>query len=169
MANKSSPSDRLNEYISRKPPTVALLTLYRNMGFGAGALCLVLLLGIGQMKSESTAALTVSAFSASFALPLWVLLGITYEFYKVLGERSYEHLGTSFFRTFVLLIAMFGGLGLAGATGGIIYHLEPGAIWSFGASLLIASFGQVWFHSRLARWWFAPEGPGSSHSGPSAP
>jgi hypothetical protein len=118
VAMKSSLT-KFNEYMSQRTPSKEMIVLYRNMGFGGGAICLVLLLGIAQIKSGPNPALTISVLSASFSLPLWLLFGV-------------------------------------------IYFIEPFAIWPFSVAVLIAVFAQLAFHRKLATWWYQPDGPGSS-------
>ena len=171
MSRKPSTLKQLNEHIKRQHPTVEFVTLYRNMGFAAAAICLVVLLGIAQIKTTTTLtiALKISVFSASVALPLWLLLGIIYEYYIALGERSYVHLQTLFARSFLILVVLVGSAGLIGATCGVIYFLDPAAMWLFVLLVSAVAFCQVWFHTKLADWWYGPDGPGSTKGSPPGP
>ena len=54
---------KFNEYMSQRHPSTQMVVLYRNMGFGGGAICLILLLGIAQIKSGPNPALTISVLS----------------------------------------------------------------------------------------------------------
>lgn len=163
MATPTS-SDRLNERI-RRYASIERLMLMRNLGYGGAATCLVVLVGLAQVGAKELP-LKVSVLSASIALPMWLLVGGIYEFYIFLGKRSYPHLRSPFAARFVLAVATIAGVGSVGATGGVIYFLMPIAAWAFAAAgvaaIILGGVHQVF----LARWWFAPSGPGGKEEEP---
>ncbi len=130
----------------------------RNLGYGGAAACLVVLVGLAQVGAKDPA-LRISVFSASVALPIWLLLGGIYEFYIFLGKQSYPHLRTKFSVNLIGLITLMAGLGSVGATGGVIWFLIPEAAWVFGAVALVATLVGAMFNLVLARWWYGADGP----------
>jgi hypothetical protein len=156
MPNQKSKSDRLSERIRRYPSHDRLL-LMRNLGYGGAAACLVILLGLTQIGTKFIA-LKISVFSASIALPFWLLIGTIYEYYIFLGKLSYLHLRTKFLIGLVGFSFVVASLGIAIATGGVIWFLLPEAAYAFSASGLIAfALGGI-FQAHLARWWFREAG-----------
>lgn len=103
----------------------------------------------------------VSVYSASIALPIWLLIGAIYEYYIFLGKQGYPHLRTKPFTGLVGLSFLIAGLGMVGATGGIIWFLLPDAAYAFGVSALIAFVLGATFQVQLAHWWFRDGGPGA--------
>lgn len=159
MPTQPSKSDRLSERIRRYASHDRLI-LMRNLGYGGSAACLVILVGLTQVGAKDPA-LRVSVYSASIALPVWLLIGAIYEYYIFLGKQSYPHLRTKFFAALVGLSFSVAGLGMVGATGGIIWFLVPEAAYAFGVSALVAFLLGSIFQVQLARWWFCEGGPGS--------
>lgn len=132
----------------------------RNLGYSGSAVCLVILVGLTQIGAKDIA-LKISVYSASIALPIWLLIGAIYEYYIFLGKQSYPHLRTKFFSGLVGIAFTVAGLGMVGATGGIIWFLIPEAAYAFAASSLVAFFLGAFFQVHLARWWFREGGPGT--------
>lgn len=157
MPQPPSKTDRLNERM-RRYASVERLMLMRNCGYGGAAACLIVLVGLTQVGAKDMA-LRVSVFSASLALPMWLLLGGIYELYIFLGKQSYPHLRTKFSANFIGLIALTAGFGSVGAAGGVIWFLIPEAAWVFGAAVLVAVILAAIFNVFLARWWFGADGP----------
>lgn len=161
MLRKQPSFIQLQEHLLQQNAREPLVSLYRNMGFGSAALCLVLLVGIAQIEATSIA-LNISVFGAALALPLWILFGVIYEYYLVLGKRSYGHLNSILTRVLVLSSGVCGCVGLSVSTMGVIYYLSEDAFWVFlwvGCAGLL-SF--LVFHIHIAYWWYAPDGPGST-------
>lgn len=150
MPAQPSKSDRLNERMRRYASHERLL-LMRNLGYGASAACLVILVGLTQVGAKDIA-LMVSVYSASIALPVWLLIGAIYEHYLFLGKQSYPHLRTKFYYGLVGLAYTVAGLGIVVATGGIIWFLLPEAAYAFIASSLVAFMLGGIFQVHLARW-----------------
>ena len=146
---------RMWRYASNEP-----LVLMRNLGYGGAAACLLILVGLVKVGAKDLP-LQVTVVSSSIGLPLWLVLGVTYESYIFLGKQSYSHLRTPFATNFFFGVALIAGLALFVATGGVIYHLMPNAAWAFGVTSL-ACLGLVRvFYALLSRWWFSADGPGS--------
>lgn len=139
------------------------LLLLRNLGYGGAAVCLVVLVGLIQIGAKDIA-LKVSVYSASVALPFWLLIGAIYEYYIFLGKQSYPHLRTKFVSSLVNFCFLIAGFGMIGATSGIVWFLLPEAAYAFGVSTLIAFSLGVIFQAQLARWWFLDGGPDTKDS-----
>lgn len=130
----------------------------RNLGYGGAAACLVILFGLTQVSMKELC-IKVSLISVSIALPLWLLLGIIYEYYIFLGKESYPHLRTKLTRRFVLTTASIAGVGIVLGIGGVIYFLMPEAAYIFvGVGFIAVVLGWV-FQTLLMRWWFSNDGP----------
>lgn len=138
------------------------LLVSRNFCFGAAATCLIILLALIPTGARPLA-LQISVISASFALPLWILMGGVFELYFYLGKRSYPHLRSiqMRFRLFSLGYAL-AGVGLFTAAGGVIWYLEPEASYAFAASVVIAVLVAAGFQVSLTIWW--PGDGGSADS-----
>src|SRR5687768_11883696 len=121
MTRQPSKVHRLREELNRPRPTVMAITRGRNTGFGSAAFCSVLLVGLAQIEVRNNIPLQISVFSASFALPFWLLLGVFYEHYLSLGEQSYEHFRKPLAHNLRLAVGTVAGVGLVSATGGVIY------------------------------------------------
>jgi len=158
MPTKLSRNYRLHELMHRKAGVDSLL-LMRNVGYGGSAACLVILLALIQAGPRQQG-LSVSILSTSIALPFWLLIGIVYEYYIFLGERSYPHLRTRLFVGVVGFSIAIAGLGMIGAVSGIIWFLLPGAAYAFGASSLVALLLIGCFQHHITDWWFRDGGPG---------
>lgn len=162
MSAENSKSDRFANRL-RQNLSLERLMLMRNLGYGGAAACLVILLGLTQPDRKALC-LKISVISVSFALPLWLLLGIIYEYYIFLGKESYSHLHTKLSRVFVLTTASIAGLGIVLGTGGVIYFLMPVATYVFaGVGFIAVIFGWV-FQTYLMRWWFSNDGPEPNRS-----
>lgn len=162
MTIQPSKSDRLVERMKRYVSHDRLL-ITRNLSYGAAAACLVILVGLAQISIHTTA-LEISVYSASIALPIWLLIGGVYEYYIFLGKQSYPHMRTKLFTRFVGVNFSVAGLGTLGATGGIVWQELPKAIYAFGASALIALILIMAFQNHMAHWWFRDGGPGAKES-----
>lgn len=160
MSTQPSKSDLLGARVRRYPSHDRLL-LIRNLSYGAAAACLAVLAGLTQVGAKSIA-LQVSVYSASIALPIWLLIGAVYEYYIFLGKQSYPHLRTRFFMILVALTSAIASLGMVGMIVGIIWFLIPEAAYAFGLSALVAFVLGSAFQVHLARWWFRAGGPGMS-------
>ncbi len=165
MTRHFSKMNRLNEARRGTPISTPGLMAMRNKYFGFAALCLGLLLGIAQMADKADAALQVSIYSASIALPLWVVAGMICELYILLGEASYSHLRTHE-QFLIVRTTMIATSGLIIAAGGIIYFLNEDAFGWFVTTILVAFTLWTGFYYHLAAWWYSPTGPGSSEESP---
>lgn len=158
---KPSKFDRLQFEIIRRQISPPFLALYRNASFGAAALCLGFLLGIAQVEAKSIA-LEISVFCAAAALPLWFLSGLIFECYLVLGEQSHEHLRSLFARGIVGAVWFLAITPVGTAVGGVIYFLNPEALWLFAGSVVVALLIYLGFSLHIASWWYGSNGPGST-------
>lgn len=64
------------------------------------------------------------------------------------------------------MLTLFAGIGFVFATGGVIYFLN---LWAFGLFVGITICGTIYwsvYQHFLARWWYAPTGPGSDEEIP---
>jgi hypothetical protein len=135
----------------------------RNFGFAGAATCLVILVGLAQVGAKELP-LKISVLSASVALPMWLLLGSTYEAYIFLGKQSYPHYRSPFVLRFVLAVFGISGFCTVVATSSVIWFLMPVASCAFMMVGVIAVCLFYKFYSLLAEWWFAPNGPGSENN-----
>jgi len=143
--------DVLTERI-RRYPSAERLTLLRNVGYGGAALCLAVLVGLTQVGAKD-AALRLSVYSASIALPLWLLIGGLYEYCIFLGKQSYPHLRTTFMTRLVTGLYLAASSAMFAITAGIVWFLSSAAAYMLAASAFIAIIALAVFHAHLARWW----------------
>jgi len=151
--------DRLAKRMERYASAERLI-LMRNLGYGGAAACLVILAQLAQVGAEEIS-LKVTVVATSISLPLWFLLGASYECYIFLGKQSYTHLRTEFAQNFLGFVMMTAGLALIAAIGGLIWYLMPEAVFAFGITILFSIILAIVFYNIIARWWFGSEGPGS--------
>lgn len=67
----------------------------------------------------------LSVYSASIALPAWLLIGGVYEYYIFLGTQSYPHLCSKFHAGSVGSCSFIASLGMFSEMGGVIWFLLP--------------------------------------------
>jgi hypothetical protein len=158
MPTNLSKNYRLHALMHRRTGVDSLL-LMRNVGYGGSAACLVILLALIPAGPRE-AGLMVSLLSTSISLPFWLLIGIVYEYYIFLGERSYPHLRTGLFVGVVGFSMAMAGLGMIAAVSGILWFLLPEAAYAFGASCLLALLLIGCFQHHITAWWFRDGGPG---------
>ena len=137
------------------------LLLLRNLGYGGAAASLVILVQLVQVGAKDFS-LQLTVLALSVALPLWLSLGATYEFYIFLGKQSYPHLRTKFAKSFFGLIMFVAGIALVVAIGGIFWYLLPDAVWVYAVTSVLCVALVAVFNVLLARWWFGVGGPGST-------
>ena len=159
MVRKPSNVTRLHEQLDKRIVTSVAITQIRNSSFGSAAFCLVILLGLAQIEARNEIGLQLSMCSVALALPLWLLLGIIYEHYLALGERSYPHIDTPAIRNLTRWVGVFAGTGFVFAAGGLIYFLNLWAFWLFLATTVLGVLCWILFQRHLARWLYAPDGP----------
>lgn len=152
-----SKTDRLTKRM-RRYTSVERLLLMRNLCYGGSAACLVILLGLTQ-TSANNCSLQVSVIAAAISMPLWLVLGGTYEFYIFLGKPSYAHRRTRFTKNFIGGVGTLAGTSLYISVVAIINFLMPIAMWVFISSTLLSFFLYYLFHALLARWWYSSNGP----------
>jgi hypothetical protein len=153
MNNSPSEIELHNNQLSERD-TAQILTLYRNMGFGAAATCLIILLSIAQIR-ETHIALKISTFSAIIGIPPWLLLSLIYDHHLVIGKQIYGHIETPFMGILIRILILFGGLGLVFAVVGITYFLDPIATLVLLVIGLVEILGWFLFLQHLGRWYVA--------------
>jgi hypothetical protein len=157
---KATNFDRLVEQTERYL-SLEKLQLYRNMYFGAGAACFVL---VSQLAT--TGSLTVwlkwSLLSAAVSMPIWLGLGSLFEYYIMLGPKSYAHKRTGFANALLSSLMLLGGLSLVASISLLLYHSLPIAAYSFLATIAAILIASALFHGHLASWYF---GKGSNNDG----
>ncbi len=121
--------NRLNRLSSRYP-SQSKLQMYRNLCFSAAGVCLVVILVVFQ-SGEDTLPLTISIYSASISIPLWLAYGSLYEFYILIGPRSYSHFRNRFNGNWDAVPVLVAGTGLIATVGGVLYQIRPLALYLF--------------------------------------
>lgn len=81
-----SKTDRLATRM-RRYASAEQLILMRNLGYGGAAACLVILVQLAQVGTGEIP-LKVTVVATSVSLPLWLMLGATYELYIFLGKKA---------------------------------------------------------------------------------
>lgn len=152
LKKKTSNVDRLFE-VSERYPSQEKFILYRNLYLGASAACLVL---IAQLLDTgvSSFALKLSLSCASGAMPVWLLLAAIFEYYVILGPKSYAHKRIMVKNGLIGLLLLLGGLALGTAVGGVLYHLHKFSLYVFIAAVSVAFVISLLFHWHLAEWYF---------------
>lgn len=140
--------DKLTRLINRYP-SQAKLQMYRNLCFGGAGTATLILLVIFQSGRESTA-LTIAEVGAASAIPLWLGVGGLYEYYILIGPRSYVHYRQKFVELFGPIFFLFGGLGLLAAIGGVLYELQQVALYAFLGGIGLSIIVAVALHHSLA-------------------
>lgn len=97
--------------------------------------------------------LEIAATAAGLAIPPWIALGTLYEFYIILGAKSYPHLRGTFSKKLISLIAIVGGFSMLVMVGAVLYFLALNALVYFAISVLLSLMALVIFQSHLAKWW----------------
>lgn len=133
-------------------PSAERLTLYRNLGFGASAICFAILLAATQV-AEKTPALYVSLYAACLGVPAWFVYGGLYDYYILLGKRSYAHFQSSSTQKLFTSVLYFAGTCLLVAVTALCQFLLPYGAVVFICVVTLASLVGAWFHYRLAYWW----------------
>ena len=145
--------DRLLEQVERYP-SLEKLQLYRNMYFGAGATCLVLIVQLAS-TGVSTLWLKWSLLTGAISMPLWLGLGGLFEYYIMLGPKSYPHKRSGFANRLIGSLMLFAGLSLVASIALFLYHAIPFAAYSFLAAIVMVFVISVVFHWHLASWYFS--------------
>ena len=149
MTSSGSKLDRLNRLTNRYP-SQAKLQMYRNLCFGAAGTSLLILLVIFQAAKESTA-MDVAEIGAAIALPFWFSLGGLFEYYILIGPRSYSHYRKAFMEIYAPLVYLIGGVGLLSAVGGVLYQLQAVALYAFLTSVSVCLGISLVHHAGLAK------------------
>lgn len=162
MANKKSSLDRLTGEFLRNLSESKFL-LYRNFSFGSAAACLVVLSQIIQVGANEQS-LEISVIAAAIGMPLWVAIGIIYEFYISLGKRSYPHFRSELVQKLLAVVIFLAGVALLTSIGGVIWYLSKYGVIAFVASMVISCFVAFGFMFAVARWWYGSSGPGGKEN-----
>lgn len=134
--------------------SVEKFQLYRNMCFGAAAACLAIFLQMLDIKSPDIWQLR-SLWACAFSMPLWFGAGGMYEFYIMLGPKSYAHYRSKFTtRVFAILIVVAGAC-LVASIICLLYAYLPLAAYLFVASICVSLAVSLVFIRHLANWFFA--------------
>jgi hypothetical protein len=159
MKPSSSKFERLNRLTDRYP-SQAKFQMYRNLCFGAAGSSLLILLVIFQTGIESTA-LCVSQIGGAAALPTWFGLAGVFEYYILIGPRSYPYYRRVVAETYLPALFLLGGAGLLAAIGGILYQLQKVALYAFLVSVGTTIFVTLIHHAGLANALFSSSSPES--------
>lgn len=149
--NKSS-SDQLTAQLERYP-SLPKLQLMRNMSYGAGAACLVMITQLIEVGVSSDW-LQWSLIASSIALTMWLCTGTILEYYILVGPKSYAHLRTQTGKSFLGGSSILSGLALIASIAMFLFHLLPIAAYIFGAAIFFAFAVSIAFHNALAVWYF---------------
>ena len=135
------------------------LALYRNLGFGAAAVCLAILLAATQV-ADKTSSIHLSMYAAIVGMPAWYVYGGLFDYYMLLGKRSYVHFhsdGTQRLLTSVFTVA---ATSLFVAVAALCQFLLPHGAAVFVGSSIVAAIVSFKFHMQFAHWWRnAPSSP----------
>jgi hypothetical protein len=133
--------------------SIPALERNRTYSLGIAAVALAMLLQILQL-SDLDLALRITVVSCAAALPMSVFMVFALEYYLLLGPRSYPHY-ILFARARVISVVLaIQGVGIGIAAGGVLYHVQPLAMWVFAASSIGALLLIMGVHYNLAEWWF---------------
>ena len=133
-------------------PSAERLALYRNLGLGAAAVCFAILLAATQV-AEKTPAIYVSLYASILGIPAWFVYGGVYDYYILLGKRSYAHFrsdGTQRLLTSVIFVA---GSSLLVSIAALCQYLLPFGAAVFLGGAVVATFVGFRFHYQFAHWW----------------
>lgn len=160
MSKEPSFTQRLS---SASKPSTEVTILNRNLSYGSAAACLVILIGVLQVRAqEREIPLQISVFSASVGMPLWLLIGMLHEIHILLGVRSHDYTNLNATRNFIGFLYLVSGLSVTLSAGGVIWFLLPDAAFVFAAACVACLFIGCIYYELMARWWFGPRGPGAS-------
>jgi len=99
------------------------LQMYRNLSYGAAGFLLIIIIMLVQVWEDSLA-LNVVLYSASIGLPIWFTSGTMYEFYILLGERSFAHYKSDGVQSVISLLFMIGGISIFISVSAILFYLN---------------------------------------------
>jgi hypothetical protein len=137
-------------------PSESRFLLMRNLAYGSAAVCLVTLLQIIQIGAKDPA-LEISVYGTAVGMPLWVAVGSCYEYYILLGQKSYLHFHVA--ANYLSGISIIAGISLLTAIGGAIYYIVPDAIYAFATVGVLALVITLAFANHIAHWWYGALGP----------
>jgi hypothetical protein len=152
-------TDRLNRRVNQHPSESRILVT-RNLSYGAAAAALIVMIEIIQIGAKDPA-LELAVQAACLSMPIWIAVGVIYEFFIFLGKASYPFLRKEAFQRSMGFFLLVAGVSLLIEIGSVAYYLSERSLWLFIGSIVgsLALVLAVW--EVLARWWYGPQGPGS--------
>jgi len=144
-SDKQSSNKNTLEY-----PSESRIGLYRNLSYGGAGSCLIMILALLQVWTDSTS-LTVALYAACAAIPGFFALGGIYEAYIFAGKKSYGHFKGNFSQELTTIMFFLSGLSLLTSLVSIIFYLSEVAAFVFGGSLVISLVVAFIFNHHLER------------------
>ena len=154
-SNNKTNNAKLTELINRYPSEFKF-HMYRNFSFGAGGMQLLILMLLAQIGSESKA-LTICLYSSVLGMPMWVALGWVFEYYILVGKKSYPHYKSTSGQAIFGIAYLIAGLSMLVSICSIMYQLDSTALWLFGVGVFVALTISINFHKSLANALFDKE------------
>ena len=140
--------ERLQD-LALRYPSESKFHMYRNVSYGAAGILLLLIVLLAQI-SEGAKSLTICLYSSALGLPIWVCQGALYEYYILLGKRSYSHYRSSLGRAILGITFSLAGMSTLVSICSLLYYLDKTSLWIFFASLFTTVIVFYVFHCSLA-------------------
>lgn len=152
MSTANTDFARLTRLMNRYP-SQSKLQMYRNLCFGAAGTSLLIVL-VNFQTGEESLALSISQFGAATSLPIWTSLAGLFEYYVLIGPRSYPYYRKIVVKTYAPALFALGGVSVLASIGGILYQLQDFVLYAFIVSIVVSVVVAFQHHVGLAQAFF---------------
>jgi hypothetical protein len=128
------------------------LTLFRNMSYGGGGVCIVIV-GFILQSANATAALTIATYCAAVAMPFWIGAGAVLEAYLSIGKKAYPHYRSEAGQSILGGFMLFAMLPTYGSIALLLLHLSElsAVVFVISTVCAIAAYSFAMWHLGRSR------------------
>lgn len=138
--------------LSSRYPSESKFQMYRNLSLGGSASCVLMVLTIFETQLRSDA-VDIAIGAATIGASLWFGLSGIFEFYIILGRRSFPHYRLESTQALIGAVFVFAGIALVVAFGAVLYQMNSDLVWYLAGSAIFSIAVVAYFAHSLGRWW----------------